>query len=125
MVPYIIAIDFDGTLVGDKFPEIGEPNTLLIELAQIWRHMGAKLVLWTCRHGKVLDEAVAFCKEQGLEFDSVNTNIPEVQMMYGTDTRKVYADIYLDDKMYEFDNISLVEVVKKVATRNNDNKKNT
>lgn len=124
-LPYIIAIDFDGTLVTDQFPEIGDPNTTLIELAQIWRHLGAKLILWTCRHGRVLDEAIEFCKKQGLEFDAVNMNVVEVQAMYGTDTRKVFADIYLDDKMYDFNNISLVEVVKKVAARNDDNKKNT
>lgn len=95
--PYIIAIDFDGTLVTDKFPEIGEP-THLFESVRIWQSIGTKVILWTCRNGEHLEKAVKFCKEQGIEFDAVNMNIPEIIEEYGGDTRKVFADIYIDDK---------------------------
>lgn len=105
-LPYILAVDFDGTLCEDKFPEIGASNSCLISaLINLKRDKqdSVKLILWTCRDNNTperhLDRAVAFCKEQGLEFDAVNENLPEVKALFGNnDTRKVYADKYLDDK---------------------------
>lgn len=97
-LPKILAVDFDGTLCEDAYPEIGKPNTNVIGLVQSYRQQGWRIVLWTCRNREALDAAVAWCSQQGLEFDAVNTNIPEVQEMFGGDTRKVFADVYLDDK---------------------------
>lgn len=97
-LPFIIAVDFDGTLVQDKYPEIGEPNEKLFELMKLCRESGIKVVLWTCRTDEYLEQAVEYCKNLGLEFDAVNQNIPEVQKMFGMDTRKVYANMYIDDK---------------------------
>jgi hypothetical protein len=95
----IIAVDFDGTLCKHEYPDIGEPNTPLIRsLINVRQYGKAKLILWTCRRDKHLQEAVDWCKEQGLEFDAVNENLPEVIASFGGDTRKVVADIYLDDK---------------------------
>lgn len=97
-----MAVDFDGTLCEDRFPEIGQPKTEVIEFLKRLRATGAKLILWTCRqndiHGDHLDNAVAWCKRQGLVFDAVNCNLPEVQEKWKGDTRKVLADYYLDDK---------------------------
>jgi hypothetical protein len=69
--------------------------------AQEAKAAGAKLVLWTCRDNKLqlLDEAVNFCKLNGLEFDAVNRNIDEVILMFDNDTRKVFANEYWDDKV--------------------------
>lgn len=97
-LPYIIAIDFDGTLVEDKFPSIGDINTETWNKAIEAKENGAKLILWTCRNNEALDSAVEFCAKNGLEFDAVNTNLPETQALYGGDTRKVFADEYWDDK---------------------------
>lgn len=97
-LPYIIAIDFDGTLVEDKFPNIGNINIETWNKALEAKENGARLILWTCRNNETLDNAVEFCNINGLEFDAVNTNLPEVQAMYGGDTRKVFADEYWDDK---------------------------
>ncbi len=102
-LPKIIAVDFDGTLVSDKWPEIGKPHKELIELLKALRqNHGVKIVLWTCRDFQdgrdYLEEAVEFCQNLGLEFDAINENIREVQELTGEDTRKVYADLYLDDK---------------------------
>ena len=97
-LPYIVAVDFDGTLCEDRYPEIGEPKQDVIELVQSYQKEGCKTVLWTCRNKEALDAAVAWCEEHGLKFDAVNTNIPEVKELFGGDTRKVFADIYLDDK---------------------------
>lgn len=93
-----IAVDFDGTLCADRFPEIGEPNLKLIEYLIKQRASGNILILWTCRTGIYLEEAINFCCEQGLKFDYINENTIEVRNRFG-DARKVYADVYLDDRM--------------------------
>lgn len=101
-LPKIVAVDFDGTLVEDKFPEIGSPITAMFNAMVALKNSGVKLILWSCRDNESpdrnLDAAVEFCRQQGLEFDAVNTNIPELQEIFHNDTRKVYADLYIDDK---------------------------
>lgn len=96
-----IAIDFDGTLVENKFPEIGKPIPQIVEACKLLQNAGCKLILWTSRNGESLDIAVKFCQEVlGLSFSAVNQNLPEVQEEYGGDTRKVFADVYIDDRAY-------------------------
>lgn len=96
--PTAIAVDFDGCLVTGRWPEIGEPNLYLMGGLSMLREEGAELILWTNREGELLDQAVAFCKERGLEFDAVNDNLPSWRSFFGNNTRKVGADYYLDDK---------------------------
>lgn len=97
----IWAVDFEGTLtVRSRFPNIGKPNVSVIELLKMARLQGVKLILWTCRYGNYLTEAVEWCKDHGLEFDAVNENVPEAIEYLGQDTRKVIADIYIDDKSF-------------------------
>lgn len=93
----IIAVDFDGTLCANKFPDIGAPNQALIDYLKSEKKFGRKLILWTCRVGDRLDLAVEWCKTHGLEFDAVNENLPEIVEMYGGESRKIYADWYIDD----------------------------
>ena len=95
---YVIALDFDGTICQNAFPDIGEPNWHTIELAKQEQAKGAYLILWTCREGDLLEQAVAACKEWGLTFDAVNENLPERRKAYGTDPRKIGADEYWDDR---------------------------
>jgi hypothetical protein len=92
----IIAVDFDGTLAVTDYPKIIRPKTAIINFCKDMLREGHTLILWTCRQGKELEDAVAWCKEQGLEFDYINENPPDRIAIYG-DCRKVYADIYLDD----------------------------
>lgn len=94
----IIAVDFDGTLCENKYPEIGEPNTRIIKQLLKQQENGDKFILWTCRTGKELDEALIWCREFGIVFDAVNENLPERIEQYGGDCRKVFADEYWDDK---------------------------
>ena len=94
----IIAVDFDGTLCTDCFPDIGQPNTALIELLQGLKQQGRQIILWTCRCGKHLEEAVEWCRKRELEFDAVNENIQEMIKWHGNDCRKIFADVYIDDK---------------------------
>lgn len=99
LFPPIIAVDFDGTLVQNAFPEIGEVNQLIWDAILAYRAAGWKIILWSCRTGDMLDEAVKFCCARGMIFDSINQNLPEVQQYYGGDTRKVFANMYVDDRM--------------------------
>lgn len=101
-LPKIVAVDFDGTIVEDRFPDIGKPIRGMVDLLKTLQSKDVKLILWTCRDNdtedRSLDRAVEFCKSLGIVFDAVNTNIPETISMFNNDTRKVYADVYLDDK---------------------------
>lgn len=94
----ILAIDFDGTLCVNKYPEIGAPRTALINAVKREQANGAALILWTCRTGKELAEAVEWCSKQGLHFDAVNDNLPSVVKKFGGNSRKVVATKYIDDK---------------------------
>jgi hypothetical protein len=94
----IIAIDFDGTLVEHKFPEIGNMIPFAFDVCKEWQKRGHDLILWTCRENKDLDLAVYFCKLRGLNFDSINKNI----LTLSFDCKpKIYADWYIDDRMFK------------------------
>ena len=97
-LPYIIAVDFDGTLVEDKFPEIGEPIEANWNMVREAIDKGAKIILWTSRDNERLRAAVEFCTERGLHFDAINDNLDEVKVLFNNSTRKVYANEYWDDK---------------------------
>lgn len=99
---YIIAVDFDGTLItGNTWPDVaGMPNLALINHLINERRRGNKIILYTCRTDEHLKVAVDYCKAAGLEFDAVNENLPEMIEAYGNDSRKVSADYYIDDRSY-------------------------
>ena len=94
----IIAVDFDGCLCENSWPEIGDDNPDVIRALLEEQRSGAKIILWTCREGERLREAVEWCKGYGLRFDAVNSNIPEMIEWYGKDTRKIGYDVLIDDK---------------------------
>lgn len=95
----IIAVDFDGTLCENKWPEIGIPNEELIEYLKKKRQAnGEKLILWTSRNEEQTKEAVEWCKEYGLVFDAVNDNLPEIVEAFGGNCRKIFANEYIDDR---------------------------
>lgn len=98
----ILAVDFDGTIATDRFPEIGEPLFFAFEMLIKMKENGNKLILWTCRtdtpERAYLTEAVEFCRERGLTFDAVNDNLPDAPFADKGNSRKVYADQYIDDK---------------------------
>ena len=98
----IIAVDFDGVVCQDRFPAIGEPNWEVIAVLVDLQLQGHQLILWTCRRDERLQEAVLWCQSRGLRFDAVNTNLPSNIEEYGGDTRKVFADLYFDDKNVNF-----------------------
>jgi len=101
-LPKIVAVDFDGTLVEDDYPNVGRPHQDVIDTCKALKQAGVKLILWTSRDNetpdRALDRAVDYCRSIGLEFDAVNENLPELKEIFQNDTRKVYADLYIDDK---------------------------
>lgn len=96
--PRIIAVDFDGTLCVDHYPGIGAANKALIRWLLQEKEKGSRIILWTCRCEALLNEAVQWCEGQGLSFDAVNENMEEITIQYGSDARKIYADLYIDDR---------------------------
>lgn len=93
----VIAIDFDGTIVEDAYPKIGKPRIFAFETLKRLQKDGHRLILWTYRSGSKLEEAVQFCKENGITFYAVNHSFPEEQYDSSV-SRKIYADIYIDDR---------------------------
>ena len=94
----IYAVDFDNTLAVTRFPEIVKPKRKIVAAVKMLKANGHKVILWTSRAGRDLEAAVEWCHGQGLEFDAVNEPLPEQVARWGNDTRKVYADFYIDDK---------------------------
>jgi len=93
----IVAIDFDGTIVEDAYPKIGKPKLFAFETLKRLQDDGHRLILWTYRYGSRLDEAVMFCKENGIHFYAVNKSFPEEEFDI-VQSRKIYADLFIDDR---------------------------
>lgn len=93
----IYAVDFDGTLCENKYPNIGCPNNKLINILINERKNGNEVILYTMREGDVLDKAIEWCKNYGLEFDCVNDNTQKMKDFYGNNPRKIFANVYIDD----------------------------
>ena len=95
----IIAVDFDGTIVEHRYPAIGKEIPFAIETLKKLAAERHRLILWSVREGKLLDEAVAFCRERGLEFYAVNRDYPEEEAERNRHfSRKVKADVFIDDR---------------------------
>ena len=93
-----LAIDFDGCLCTNAYPEIGEPIWPVIRRAKAEQQAGAGLILWTCREGQLLLDAIDACEGWGLSFNTVNESLPDWIEAFGTKPRKVGASEYWDDK---------------------------
>lgn len=92
-----IAVDFDGTIVEDDYPEIGKPQVFAFETLKRLQEQGHRLILWTYRCGDRLDEAVAFCEKKGIVFYAVNKSFPEEEEDTNR-SRKILADLFIDDR---------------------------
>ncbi|MDT0556531.1 BT0820 family HAD-type phosphatase [Patiriisocius hiemis] len=94
---YTIAVDFDGTIVEDEYPKIGKPIIFAFDTLKKLQENGHRLILWTYRKGKALDEAVDFCKQNGIVFYAVNKSFPEEEFDPSY-SRKINADYFIDDR---------------------------
>ena len=94
-----IAVDFDGTIVEHEYPRIGKEIDFAFQALRELNKRGHQLILWTYRSGKELDDAVEFCKKNGVEFYAVNRSFPEENFNMSM-SRKIDADLYIDDKNF-------------------------
>ena len=94
----IIAVDFDGTLHTGNWPAIGAPAPYAIEVMRRLKADGHYLIIWTCRDRQPLTDAVNWMLRHGIPFDRVNDNDPTKTEKYNSNSRKVYAHCYIDDK---------------------------
>lgn len=97
----IIGVDFDGTIVEHRYPFIGEERPYATEVLRRLLHHRHILMLWTVREGQLLQEAMDWCRERGVEFAAVNGEWTGHFEQVGADfdpTRKPDADIFIDDK---------------------------
>lgn len=99
MTKKIIAIDFDGTIVDDQFPDIGKLKPGAKEAINELYYSGkVTIIIWSCRNGINFLKAVEFLAKEGIKYHHFNKSCPDNVKLYGSDTRKVYADVYVDDK---------------------------
>ena len=95
----IIAIDFDGTIVENRYPEIGSERPFAIETLKLLQQDHHRLVLWTCREGQLLEDALSWCRDRGVEFYAANRDYPEETTDNNPHfTRKLKADLFIDDR---------------------------
>jgi hypothetical protein len=95
----IIAVDFDGTIVEHRYPEIGEEVPFATDTLRMLIKEQHRLILWSVREGQLLEDAVNWCKERGVEFYAVNKDYPEEKVEYNNHfSRKIKADIFIDDR---------------------------
>lgn len=92
-----IAVDFDGTIVEHEYPKIGKEKLFAFQTLKELEKKGARIILWTFRTGNELEDAVNYCRQNGIEFYAVNKNYPE-EVLDESVGRKIEADIYIDDK---------------------------
>lgn len=116
MKQFIIAVDFDGTLIKDEKDYV--PRTLLSNAKEVlkWAHeKGCFIILWTCRSGKMLKQATDFLKANKIHYDVVNDNAPRTDF---ETSRKVFADYYIDDRSFEIDWLKIKkEIAKKMLSK--------
>lgn len=107
-LPYIVAVDFDNTLCYSNYPDCGEPNMDIIDLVRFHKKRGDYVILWTTREGEPLLRAVEWCKKYEIEFDRINDNHPNVIAAWNENPRKVFADLYIDDRSFVPETFSFV-----------------
>ena len=100
----LIAVDFDDTLCHETYPDCGKPDYRAFNTMIKFRKAGGKLILWTCRYGENLKNAIKFCHDLGLDFDAVNENEKEQEQVWAkvsggkSLSPKVFAELYIDDR---------------------------
>lgn len=95
----IIAVDFDGTIVTHEYPKIGKEIPFATQTLKMLAKDGHRLILWTVREDRLLEEAVKWCNERGVDFYAVNKDYPEEELDNNNHySRKLKADIWIDDR---------------------------
>lgn len=118
--PIIYAVDFDGTIVKNDFPNIGAKNQKVIEKIRKEHEKGNVIILWTTRQNESLAEALAYCNKNDIPIDHVNENVPWLDFKT---SNKIFADVYIDDRAYNpfgkvDDKVSLCKSEKAIRKQN-------
>ena len=98
MMSRVIAVDFDGTLCENRYPKIGKPRSQIINAIKLAQAAGDQIILWTCREGKLLQQAIDAASSWGIEFDAVNDSLNSWKTSFQCDPRKIGATEYWDDR---------------------------
>ena len=93
-----IAVDFDGTIVEHRYPEIGREIPFATDTLKMLAKEGHRLILWSVREGKLLDEAIEWCRQRGVEFYAANKDYPEEKLEHDHYSRKLKVDLFIDDR---------------------------
>ena len=93
----IYSIDFDGTIVDNRWSSIGALKPEAKKFILAIQERGDKWILNTMREGRYLDEAVEWLHAQGMHPDAINDNLEEIKEAYGNNPRKIFAHVYIDD----------------------------
>jgi hypothetical protein len=93
-----IAVDFDGTIVEDKYPQIGKERPFAVATLKQLMKDGHYLILWTVRKGEKLDDAVKWCEDRGIRFFAVNKDYADDELDQLHHSRKIKADLFIDDR---------------------------
>lgn len=93
-----IAIDFDGTIVEHRYPKIGKEQPFATDTMRLLIEERHKLILWTVREGELLEDAVEWCRQRGIEFYAINRDYPEEEKVHLGFSRKIKADLFIDDR---------------------------
>ena len=93
-----IAVDFDGTIVEHIYPEIGREIPFATDTLKMLIKDGHRLILWSVREGALLDEAIEWCRQRGVEFYAVNKDYPEETQNHDHYSRKLKVDLFIDDR---------------------------
>lgn len=111
----VIAIDFDGTITEKNiFPDIAKIREHAAETIRNFQAAGHKCILWTCRYGQSLLEAINWLADKGIKMDAYNDNI------YSLESRKIVADIYIDDKnVFMVDSVDWYKIEKYILNLEN------
>jgi len=96
----LIAVDFDGTIVEDAYPKVGKAKPFAIETIKMLQNDGHRIILWTYRHGRALKEAHQFMIDCGIEPYAVNRSYPEEASHPSDVSRKINADLFIDDRNF-------------------------
>ena len=92
----LIAVDFDGTIVENRYPKIGKEIPFAFRTLKMLQEEGHRLILWTVRVGSELEEAVEFCSKHGMKFYAINENYPGEGK--NLKSRKLITEIFIDDR---------------------------
>jgi hypothetical protein len=92
-----ICVDFDGTVVDHRYPDIGKPAPQAVEYLKEWIGRGAKIILFTMRSGGELKEAAEYLEAAGITLFGVNRNPTQDKW---TDSPKAYGQLYVDDAAF-------------------------